>query len=88
MGIISVAPSANRILVTFAVLPSTTPSATASHPLFLVLEFLLHKPAHNVQVEIALVSLIEHKWITLDDIGLKFKVAIEARGQTHWDWDG
>lgn len=35
-------------------------------------------------VKIALVSLVGHKWIEreVDDIGLKFKVAIEAGANT------
>lgn len=35
-------------------------------------------------VKIALVSLVGHKWIAheVDDIGLKFKVAIEAGANT------
>lgn len=44
--------------------------------------FFWYADLHNVRVKIALVSLAEHKWIALDDIGLKFKVAIEARANT------
>lgn len=43
-----------------------------------------HVDLHNVRVKIALVSLAGHKWIAreVDDIGLKFKVAIEAGANT------
>lgn len=45
-----------------------------------------HSDLHNIGVKIALVSLVEHKWIArVDDIGLKFKVAIEAGTNTRGD---